>query len=133
MAILTVLIPALLEIVRAFVRPVYGRKEYGAVAEFLGWLPNYLAGLGSVFVALLAIVVFLELMKKAMPKKFLIAAVALAALLAFAGLCLHEITQRGTGLYYDVQDIYATAGGVLTGLMAAVVVLGKYEFNDLSS
>ena len=42
---------------------------------------------------------------------------------------LHEMTQKGTGLTFDVNDIYATVAGVLLGVYLFYFFLLKNKEN----
>jgi hypothetical protein len=103
------------ELIRAYVRPVYGQKQYGLISDVLGWLPNLLAAWGVMTLGASLLLLFQELSKTHFSRRAIILFVVLINFVALTGLIIHEVTQKGTGLYYDVQDIYATIIGVVTG------------------
>ena len=111
------------EAVRTYIRPIYGQKKYGIWSEILGWLPNFLAGLGIMALGIGMVLFSQSISDKTVPKKTkTIILIALTAI-ALTGLILHEITQKGTGLYYDNQDIFATIAGVFLGVVLYYLVL----------
>lgn len=111
------------EAIRTYIRPVYGQKKYGLLSEILGWLPNLLAGLGILSLGISLILLLQDIKDETIAKKtklFLLIVISFASL---TGLILHEITQKGTGLYYDLQDILASIAGVGLGCILYYFVL----------
>lgn len=121
------IIPALVfignELIRTYIRPIYGQKKYGIISEILGWLPNLLAGFGIITLAIAAIILAQSIEAKALPMKMKWLVLILSAFVALTGLVLHEVFQKNTGLYYDVQDIMASIAGVVIGVIAYYLVL----------
>lgn len=103
-------------------RPAFRSGAHPHLAFVLGWMPNYLAGLGFMVLgaALLALAGDLtrdaRLPGLAHPFMLLTAAVSLVGLIGW------EFAQLSGGLVFDVHDILATVGGVLTGYGLFVVV-----------
>ena len=102
------------EFIRTYIRPVYGKKEYGLLSDILGWLPNYLAAFGIVSTAIVVVQV-LESVGKTLAKKQKMKVLIGVSFIALLGLIGHEFGQKGSGLFYDIEDIYATIAGTLTG------------------
>ena len=102
-------------------RPALRSGSHPYLAFVLGWMPNYLAGLGFMVlgVAILALAGNLtrdaRLPGLAHPFMLLMAAVSLLGLIGW------ELAQLSGGLVFDVHDILATVGGVLTGYGLFVV------------
>ena len=105
------------EAVRTYIRPIYGQKKYGIWSEILGWLPNFLAGFGIMALGIGIVLFSQNISDKTVPKKTKTIILITLTATALTGLILHEVTQRGTGLYYDTQDIFATIAGVFLGVM----------------
>ncbi|RZJ72281.1 hypothetical protein [Flavobacterium sp.] len=103
------------EIIRTFVRPEYGKAKYGLLAETLGWLPNLLAGFAIMALAVSGLQLYQDAVSKTVSRNHRILLLLASSAIALTGLILHEIFQKGTGLYYDVNDIVATVAGVLIG------------------
>ena len=113
------LLPILLivgnELVRTYIRPLYGKEEFGLLSVILGWLPNFLAPLAFMTLGILLVILLQDLLNKPITRRvslFLLGVFILFGLVGFIG---HEVTQKGTGLFYDVHDIYATLGGLFVG------------------
>jgi hypothetical protein len=102
-------------------RPAFGSGSHPFLAFVLGWMPNCLSGLGFMVlgVAILALAGDLtrdaRLPVLARPFMLLVAAVSLLGLIGW------EFAQRSGRLVFDVHDILATVGGVLTGYGLFVV------------
>ena len=102
-------------------RPALRSGSHPYLAFVLGWMPNSLAGLGFMVlgVAILALAGNLtrdaRLPGLAHPFMLLMAAVSLLGLIGW------ELAQLSGGLVFDVHDILATVGGVLTGYGLFVV------------
>lgn len=105
------------EAVRTYIRPIYGQKKYGIWSEIFGWLPNFLAGLGIMTLGIGIVLFSQNISGKLLPQKTKIIILIALTATALTGLILHEVTQKGTGLYYDTQDIFATIAGVFLGVM----------------
>lgn len=120
--------------IRTFIRPKYGKKKYGLISEILGWFPNLLAGLGILMLATSMVTFFEEINDKKIDKRIKLYILILTAIVAIAGLTLHEVTQKDTGLHYDIDDIYATIAGVLLGIIFYyATVIYKKKNNTISS
>lgn len=63
------------------------------------------------------------------PKIKIFTLIALAVI-ALAGLIWHEVTQKGIGLYYDINDIWATVAGVALGFAFCYAILSRYHNNE---
>lgn len=102
-------------------RPAFRSGSRPSLSFVLGWMPNYLAGLGFMVlgVAILALAGDLtrdaRLPGLAYPFMLLVAAVSLIGLIGW------ELAQLSGRLVFDVHDILATVGGVLTGYGVFVV------------
>lgn len=121
------------KLIRTFIRPVYGKSEYGIISTILGWLPNFLAAFGiiSLGVLLLMILMYAEdAKKKHIPKKHQLIVLTITFAIALIGLLVHEVTQKGTGLYYDINDIYVTIAGCLAGFIFYYYVLLRSKDNS---
>ncbi|MBD3581267.1 hypothetical protein [Flavobacterium selenitireducens] len=121
------------EAIRTFVRPVYGKSQYGWASDILGWLPNFLAAFGCMtfglaFVLLMRAATTIEI--RPGRKLLLLGAVAAVTL---AGLILHEIFQTGTGLHYDPNDIMATVAGVICGAALYMLVLRRPDSRSMTT
>jgi len=103
------------ELIRTFIRPKYGKKEFGLISEILGWLPNFLAAFGFLTMGISLIIIAQDVSQKQLTKKqgyLMLIVLVIIGLIGFLG---HELTQKGTGLVYDVNDIYATIVGIALG------------------
>ena len=102
-------------------RPAFRSGSHPYLGFVLGWMPNYLAGLGFMVlgVAILALAGDLtgdpRLPGLAHPFMLLMAAVSLFGLIGW------EFAQLSGRLVFDVHDILATVGGVLSGYGLFVV------------
>jgi len=128
-------VPALVfignELIRTYVRPIYGQKKYGILSEVLGWLPNLLAGFGIITLAIAVIILVQIIDTKALSTRMKWLVLILSAFIALAGLILHEVFQKNTGLYYDIQDIIASITGVALGMITYYFVLLRNNDNQL--
>lgn len=111
------------ELIRTYLRPIYGQKKYGIISHVLGWLPNLLAGFGMMTLAISVIILVQMLDAKTLSTKMKWLVLTVCAVVSLAGLILHEIFQKNTGLHYDVQDILASIAGVAIGVVAYYFVL----------
>ena len=111
----------LLEVLRTFVRPVYGQGK-GFLPEVLGIAPNLLAAyaLPLLFVGAFYLVMFeQELANTASPstptsaQRPATGAFLVIATLTTVGLILWELAQIGSGLTFDLNDIIATIAGAI--------------------
>ena len=100
-----------------FIRPIWGKKKFGIISFCLGCLPNFLAALSFM---LLAVLTFMFLSHKS-PKimsPFSIHSINLfCCILTLISLVWHEVNQRKphSNLHYDTNDIFATIFGVILG------------------
>lgn len=113
--LLPVLILTLNELIRTFLRPIYGQKKYGFLSEVLGWLPNFLASLSFMSIAIVTIIIMQGSSDKPISRKHKILFLFASSALGLTGFLLHEMSQKGTGLTFDVGDIYATIAGIFLG------------------
>ncbi|ETZ22203.1 hypothetical protein [Pedobacter sp. V48] len=129
---LILFLPALIlimnELIRTFLRPIYGRREYGLLNEILGWLPNFLAPLAFMSMAIVIIILVEGSSGKLVSKKSKLLLIFAFAIIGLTGFLVHEITQKGTGLTFDVNDIYATIAGVFVGAYLFYLILLKNKY-----
>lgn len=106
------------DLIRTYVRPVYGRRQYGPLSWVLGWLPNLLAPIGFVGIGMLVVLLLQSQQQGQLVARrwrwWLLLALVVASLVGFIQ---HEFAQRGSGLYYDVDDIWATVAGTALGAL----------------
>jgi H+/Cl- antiporter ClcA len=122
---LPALILILNELIRTFLRPIYGRRKYGLLSETLGWLPNFLAPLGFMSMAIVTVILVEGSSDKLVSKKSKLLLLFAFTIIGLTGFLVHEMTQKGTGLTFDVDDIYATVAGVFLGAYLFYLVLLK--------
>lgn len=115
------------ELIRTYIRPVYGQKKYGMLGTLLGWLPNYLAALGIVSIAIAVVQLVQPERKKPFSNREHTLIMTGTSFVGLAGLIGHEMTQKGTGLFYDANDIYATLAGIATGNLLYYLLLMKRQ------
>ncbi|HMR85045.1 MAG TPA: hypothetical protein PKE30_17990 [Niabella sp.] len=133
LSIFTPLIFILIEVIRTFIRPVYGKSEYGTISTILGWLPNFLAAFGIISLGILILMVLMyaeDTNKKHFSKKQQLIVLIITSAIALIGLLAHEVTQKGTGLYYDTNDVYATIAGCLAGFIFYYYTIIKSKDNS---
>jgi uncharacterized membrane protein len=118
------------DFVRNNLRPKYGADKYELLSVILGWLPNYLAGLGFVLLGLAAAKLISEINKRRISHKHLLWFVTLVSVISAAGLIWWEFEQKSGKLIYDMNDIFATIGGVLSGYVAFLILLFKDSFGS---
>lgn len=111
--------------IRTYIRPIYGQKKYGLISEILGWLPNFLAGLGLMTLGITIVLLTQHITNQGISLKAKVILLVIISAVALTGLILHEISQKDTGLYYDSQDIFATIAGVVLGGILYFLVLLK--------
>jgi hypothetical protein len=123
---LILFLPALIlilnELIRSFLRPVYGQRKYGLLSDVLGWLPNFLASLGFMSIGIVLIIIVQDASGKSVPKKYKILLSFAFTIIGLTGFLLHEMTQKGTGLTFDVADIYATIAGISLGVLITKLI-----------
>lgn len=96
-------------------RPSFRSGSHPHVAFVLGWMPNYLAGLGFMVLGIAILALAGDLTRDtrlpglAHPFMLLMAAATLLGLIGW------ELAQLSGRLVFDVHDVVATVGGVLTG------------------
>jgi hypothetical protein len=113
----TAFLMCLIEIIRTFIRPIYGKKEFGNISYILGWLPNYLAGLTLVLLGAMLMKEVIKNQSVTKIKKTKNSYMFMVAVLSLAGLILWEFEQKNRSLYYDKDDIYASIFGVICGYL----------------
>lgn len=122
---------------RTFLRPVYGTGD-GFVAEFLGILPNLLAGFGMPLLPLSAYFVgFMELESNnfqkdslegyKMSKKQLMNSSLVFTVLTTLGLIFWEYRQINNPLIFDYKDIAATIIGGLVSVLFFKIIISKSD------
>ncbi|SNR73970.1 hypothetical protein SAMN04488009_3518 [Maribacter sedimenticola] len=104
-----------LELIRTFIRPIYNQNEHPIINNILGWLPNFLAGFGILSGSAAIIIIGEYLLSLTIFNKHKLLVLLATNIIALVGLIGHEVLQKGTGLIYDIEDVYATLGGVLLG------------------
>jgi len=52
---------------------------------------------------------------KPLSRKYKVLILFAATLIGLTGFILHEMSQKGTGLTFDISDIYATVAGIFLG------------------
>lgn len=113
------LLPAIIiianEVIRTYIRPIYGKQEFGIISEILGWLPNFLASLGFITIGISLAILIQDISNKPLTKKQSILVLSIFIVIGLLGFIGHEINQKETELFYDLNDIYATVIGVLAG------------------
>ena len=119
------------ELVRTFIRPIYGQMKFGWLSDFLGWLPNFLGSLSFMVIPILAVVMVINHSKELLSKRALIALLIGWSILGLAGFIIHEINQDGTRLFYDINDIYATFAGIFLGDILYYTFLLRGSLVDL--
>ena len=112
-----------MELIRSFVRPVFGQRKSGIISNILGWLPNFLAASAIISLGALVIILIDQNINKPFSQKQNLLLLITVSVVSLAGLITHEITQKGTGLYYDVNDIYATIAGTILGFVCYYLIL----------
>jgi len=126
-------LPALIfilnELIRTYLRPVYGQRRYGLVSETLGWLPNFLAPLGFMSLAIVIVMLTEGSSDQLMSRKSRLLLLSAFVIIGLTGFLLHEMSQKGTGLTFDIGDIYATIAGVFLGAWLFYLVLLKNKRN----
>lgn len=121
MAILAPLVVfSALDVVRGVLRPRFGAAEHGLVSDLLGWLPNYLAGLGFVSIVLATLSLVDALGGAPVLTRYRGWLIGSATVAAAAGLTAWEFAQLEGNLIFDVADIWASIGGAATGWLIAV-------------
>ncbi len=103
------------ELIRTFIRPVYGKSSYGLISDILGWLPNFLASFGFIAIGITFTVLAEDISGKHFTRQRSSLLLGILVVTGLIGFIVHEITQKGSGLYYDLNDIYATLAGTLAG------------------
>jgi hypothetical protein len=115
------------ELTRTFIRPTYGQRKYGLLSDILGWLPNFLGSLGFMTIAIVLVPMWQGLFNKPISKQQKVLLLLAFTIIGLLGFLLHEITQKGTGLFYDVADIYATLAGIFSGGLIYIILFFKKE------
>ena len=116
---------SLLDVVRGVLRPRFGAAEHGLISDILGWLPNYLAGLGFVLIVLATLSLVDVLGGAPVLTRYRGWLIGSAAVAAAAGLTAWELAQLEGNLVFDVADIWASIGGAATGWLIGLARLGK--------
>ncbi len=102
-------------------RPAFRSGAHPYLAFVLGWMPNYLAGLGFVVLGAALLALAWDLTRNARLPGLAHPLMLLMAAVSSLGLIGWEFAQRSGRLVFDVHDILATVGGVLTGYGLFVV------------
>lgn len=103
------------EIIRTYIRPIYGKKKFGMISEILGWFPNFLATFAFMTMGISLVILIEDISSKNFNKRQSILLLSIIIVVGLVGFMGHEVTQKGTGLFYDLNDIYATCIGILIG------------------
>ena len=117
-------IPAIIfisdELIATYVRPVFGLKKYGAASTILGWLPNFNAGLGMTILGGIIVSGIIRRSKLEVSGKVKIMLKSIVLVGTLFLLIRHELNQKETGLYYDINDIYATIAASILGTLISL-------------
>lgn len=113
------LVFSMLDVVRGVLRPRFGTAEHGLTSGILGWLPNYLAGLGFVLLVIATLSLVDALGGLPVLTRYRGWLIGFAAVASAAGLCAWELAQLEGNLVFDVADIWASIGGATTGWLIA--------------
>lgn len=116
------------ELIRTYIRPLEAVQNNDTLRTVFGWLPNLLAGFGMMTFGIFLLT--FEQLKIALTPKIKIFTLIGLAIIALAGLIWHEVTQKGTGLYYDINDIWATIAGVALGFAFCYAILVRRHNNQ---
>lgn len=113
------------ELIRVFIRPIYGQAKFGIVSTILGWLPNFLGSLGYMLLCNLTIAMLVNTSGKNLSKKNLITLLLGFTVFGLIGFTVHELNQDGKRLFYDINDVYASIAGILVGTIFYSLTLLK--------
>ena len=117
-------IPAIIfisdELIATYVRPVFGLKKYGAASTILGWLPNFNAGLGMTLLGGIIVSGIIKRTKLEVRSKVKIMSILIVLVSTLFLLIRYELNQKETGLYYDINDIYATIAASILGTLISL-------------
>ena len=116
------------ELIATYIRPVFGLRKFGLISNILGWLPNFNAGLGMTLLGGIIISEVVNKVKVKIEVKLKIALILFVLIMTIFLLVRHEINQIGTGLCYDIADIYATIIGSILGTLISI----RYNLKPLS-
>ena len=108
------------ELIATYVRPVFGLKKYGAASTILGWLPNFNAGLGLTLLGGIIVSGIIKRTKLEVSSKVKIMSILIVLVGTLFLLIRYEINQKETGLYYDINDIYATIAASILGTLISL-------------
>lgn len=100
-------------------RPVYGLKKYGLISDILGWLPNFISSFGFMILGIVIFKISFQIRKKTWSKKSGIIFSVIWTIICLLGFIINEFSQKGTRLYFDVNDIFATITGTFLGISIA--------------
>jgi hypothetical protein len=103
------------ELIRTFLRPIYGQRRYGLLSEILGWLPNFLGSISFMSIAIVIVTIIQGSSDQPLSRKYRVLFLFAAIVIGLTGFILHETSQRRTGLTFDISDIYATVAGIFLG------------------
>lgn len=103
------------ELIRTFLRPIYGQRRYGLLSEILGWLPNFLGSISLMSIAIVIVIIIQGSSDKPLSRKYKVLILFAATVIGLTGFILHEMSQKRTGLIFDISDIYATVAGIFFG------------------
>jgi hypothetical protein len=102
-------------------RPAFRSGSHPYVAFVLGWMPNFLAGLGFMVLGAAILAFAWDLTRDARLPGLAHPFMLLVAAVSSLGLVGWEFAQLSGRLVFDVHDLLATVGGVLTGYGLFVV------------
>jgi hypothetical protein len=129
-----VLIFIINDIIRDYIRPIYGERKFGIWSIILGWMPNYLAGLGMVMIGIILFRLILDFNEGNNYYRYKYQYISLISVITIIGLTWWEYEQKNGRLIFDLNDIYATICGVLTGYIIFIILIfkGKLKPKDVT-
>lgn len=101
------------------IRPVYGLKKFGIISDILGWLPNFVSSFGFMLLGIVIFKISFQIRKKNWSKKNGIIFSTIWTIICLLGFTINEFSQKGTKLYFDVNDIFATIASTFLGSIIA--------------
>ena len=113
------------EVFMSYIRPIYGLRKYGLLSTILGWLPNYFAAFGFILLGLILFKFIIDINKNKNYYSYIYKYMSLISFISLTGLIWWEFEQKNGKLIYDINDIYATIGGVLCGYLIFLILKFK--------